>query len=677
MSVRPDITVAITCHAEGILLHKTLLAVAQSIEHALETKPSLSFQVFVHADNATPQTTDYLKRLSIHFPSYDIVNNTFGDPGKARNECLRIAKGKYVSFIDGDDLMSQNWLLEAYTALESEQYGDFVAHSDMTVEFGALTAVVQKYGALTKPEDTLLSVWSGRWNSILMGPTTRFQQLSYPTNSAGYGFEDWLFSCDLIHEGVTNITIPKTAMFVRRKEEDSVWDTHRRDMAVLPANPLLSFDNIRALTSVGGQPHKATSHRSAAHRIKTKVSDRLQGSPLHSPFRKIYRYLSAKAPTQKSGPLPAWLIAEWQRLHAVDKTLFPSQDLLSGLTLHQSITPIHYEVGRCYKQLIDSTKHNDYDYILFVPWLTRGGADLFAINYANEIARYNPKKNVLVMATLPVASEWQSKLDKTIDFIEFGVIVSELDNSHKMRLLEQFIENSHAAHLHILNSDLAYEFVRLHKKYIVGSGKKIIATSFSQSQDNSGRVFGYSHTHVPRIYDQLALVASDNTAVLDMWQKEYGFDEKKLRLHHQPIVVANARHQQHTQKASLNILWAARLAPEKLVELVGRIGSLLESEQITIDMYGTPDEGYDMSFVSHLPSNVIYKGAFDGFASLPTESYDAYLYTSLFDGMPNALFDATLVGLPIVASSVGGVPEFIDDERGLLVTDIYSEADYF
>jgi glycosyltransferase involved in cell wall biosynthesis len=267
-----------------------------------------------------------------------------------------------------------------------------------------------------------------------------------------------------------------------------------------------------------------------------------------------------------------------------------------------------------------------------------------------------------------------------VDFIPFGNIAGHLPVEQQYRLLEQIVENSGISVLHILNSALAYDFIQSHQAYIKGSGKKIIATSFSQSTDETGRVFGFSHTHVPRVYDLIDYITTDNQAVIDMWRNEYGFDEAKMILHHQPFDSAQFKpkaRQHHKDNKPFRILWAARLAPEKLPQLVPKIGRHINYKDFVIDMYGKADEEFDVSFLKHLPANVQYKGSFDGLITLPLKSYDVFLYTSLFDGTPNTLLEAGASNLPIISSAVGGIPDLIHDNRcGLLVDDIMNPEAY-
>ena len=672
----PDLSIIVTAHHEGIVAHKTMLAIEKAVNR-LEQK--YTYEIIITIDNGDEATLNYFKNYK-NLP-VKVLLWSYKDVAQSRNSAIKEATGKYISLIDADDLMSEGWLVKSLDFLNKKPYGKYVAHAQYTIEFEDFNSIVKKYGATNLDQDVLLSAFSARWNSVFIAPSKLLKETLFPSNSPGYGFEDWHVLCSFLEKEIINELIPETVIFVRRKSKGSLWNEHRSDKLLLKAHTIFTPSRFKRIDLNNVDLPTGSTNRKFKNRIKEIVAKSPIPIPVSLARRTLHLARKAKNNLTKHNleedSIPAWLKKEWLELHKIDKIIFPPKPLPK--TYH-TITEDHYNVGLAYWEICQSLSQDNYDYILFVPWLIRGGADLFAINYANTVAHKG--KKVLVLATNEVRdsiSSWSNKLSNDIDFIEFGIITKSLPNDQKQRVLEQLVENVHPKTLHILNSEVGFDFVRLHEKYIIASKMSILATAYSESKDDTKRVFGFSHTHVPQIYPLLSHITTDNKKIKDMWIEEYSFDENKIHVHHQPLDAKLYKKDCGESKKApkkmeeVKILWAARLAPEKIPSLVNEIANLLPSV-IHIDMYGSESKEIK---AKDLPNNprVHYKGGYDGFYNLPLCNYDLYLYTSLFDGMPNAPLEAALNGLPIIASNVGDLKQFIG-ENGVVVDDIKNPKAY-
>lgn len=667
-SQQPDITIIVTAHNEGLIAHKTMLSVARAC--SLLVLRGYHYEILVSIDRGDDITREYFAGRRDKQP-LTIYEWDFGDLAESRNATIKKAAGRYVSLIDADDLMSENWLADAVTTLDTKPYGTHIAHSSYTVEFGDADSIVVKYGATNQDQDTLLSVWAGRWNSVIIAPRQLFATYTYTPNSPGFGYEDWHMSCNFIQDNLSNILIPETVIFVRRKLTNSEWLRQKSSRSVLRAHPIFLPSNFKSLqlsdtSSPIATPHplkQRLKHLATRSAITERVSRRAV-----TISRKIKQRLSRSI--VKVEQPPQWLNDEWHQLHKIEKQIFPPSPVPA---FHHTITEDHYKVGHAYYAICQVLHRDHYDYALFVPWLIPGGADLFAVSYANSAASLG--KNVLVIGTNETDTEstWSTRLAPDVDFVPFGKITQGLAYEHKQRLLEQLIENTGTSIIHLLNSELGYEFVATHEAYLTATRKRIFATAYSQSTDDTGRVFGFSHTHIPKVYHLLEKLTTDNEAVRQMWISEYAYDPQRIIVHHQPLDAKIYPRVTYNDQLHGKILWAARLAPEKLPNLVRSIAELLP-DTVTIDMYGSESPEFPASQLV-TGDKVTYKGQFNGVASLPVNNYDLYLYTSLFDGMPNTPIEISLTGLPIVAAPVGGLPDFIGND-GFLATENTSASAY-
>jgi glycosyltransferase involved in cell wall biosynthesis len=366
---------------------------------------------------------------------------------------------------------------------------------------------------------------------------------------------------------------------------------------------------------------------------------------------------------RKKNEIPEWLIAEWKEIHAIEPQLFPETWLVNTVPFYRVPDS---RVGAHYLDLC--TRYGEgISHVFLVPWLKRGGADLVAINYVNVLVKERLSAGVVVIATLDADSPWAERLPEGVRFIEFGKIYPHLSPDEQESLLTKVLIQKAPKVIHTINSDLAYRVLVKHGKALSGISD-LYACSFCEDVTPEGRYAGYPFMYLPRCFENLRAVFSDNKTFLAKLSEIYAFDTRKMHVHYQPVTLPARRSSEMRGTAGrhLKILWAGRLDRQKRPDILIGIAEKCRELPFTFDVYGTPviDTNIYAEAFGKL-TNLQYCGAFNG---LPSEEYDLFLYTSQWDGLPNILLEAFSLGLPVVASDVGGVSELITDrETGYLI----------
>ncbi len=112
-----DITIIINAHTEGTLVHASCLSIRKSMLFA--EKEGITCEVLAVIDKGSKETLDYFKETGFDWIIPHYVD--YGDLGSSRNYGASQAKGKYIAFLDGDDLWSENWLVEAFKFLRKRK----------------------------------------------------------------------------------------------------------------------------------------------------------------------------------------------------------------------------------------------------------------------------------------------------------------------------------------------------------------------------------------------------------------------------------------------------------------------------------------------------------------------------------------------------------------------------
>ena len=132
-----DVSIIVTAHDEGILAHKTMLSVFRAAKKLEEAE--MSYEVIVHIDNGTEATKDYFSRYGDN-ELVTVFQNTFGDLSMSRNFSVENSHGTYITCVDADDLLSENWFTNAYSTVKGKE--DIVARVNYVITFGSSPTII-------------------------------------------------------------------------------------------------------------------------------------------------------------------------------------------------------------------------------------------------------------------------------------------------------------------------------------------------------------------------------------------------------------------------------------------------------------------------------------------------------------------------------------------------------
>lgn len=325
-----------------------------------------------------------------------------------------------------------------------------------------------------------------------------------------------------------------------------------------------------------------------------------------------------------------------------------------------------------------------YDYVITIPWLVHGGAELMALHMARAIATLCGKRAVLV-----VAVDFPRK--EALDWLPPGVDFLMLQSEHETCLADESTE----AILYLLqalqprcvinvNSMATWEVFRLYGRGLSRS-MRLYGCAFCRDYNQHDLPAGYADTHVRDALPILSGLISDNALFFETLRKHFRIPESlKTRFialyNPAPEAITRAAPQEYaysfdlTPEKKFRVLWASRLTRQKNLDLLQRIAS--SAPDISIDVWGRGEGEGPLRDCSERTANLTVCGSYGSFSELPVEDYNAFLYTSRWDGIPNVLLEAAAADLPIVSSDVGGISELVDNATGWLIADLEDPAPY-
>ena len=684
-----QLSIIITAHDEGILAHKTLL----SVQKALETV-SDAYEIIIHIDKGTPETLRYFKRYRKN-PIYHIYQNQFGDLGLSRNFAVGKAQGKYVLFLDADDLISENYISAMWRMLRrrksevivSPQY--CLCFEDCLGKF----SLQELPKSTTREEMAKLLFGINPWISSVAGQRKIFLEHPYPATVGGFGHEDYALNIELTRANIPRVIAPNAVYFYRRRP-DSMLASGNAALKTQPYNELFDYRVWQKYTEPEPLPPEPVvevpvDNRSILHKTYDLWRrDCKWFNGIIEPISKSIKSLwhkdlpspPAEPPVEEPLKIPDCVLKAWKAQSAIEMQLYPTPNFQKGLVVYDPLVNSYRYLSHYYWKLCRQITHSP-DYVFIVPWIVSGGSDKVLLNYVKALQQIHPKWKISIITTMPVESPWRSYLSEDIDVIDFGNTAGELASDLQHFLFTRLLVQLNCKKLHIINAFLGYEWVQKHLNLARDNFEVYISLFCDDLLLESERDgwWGYADPYLIRMRSAFKKAFTDNQAYIDKMVEADALDAKRLCVIHQPVelITRKAQRPKYNPAQPLRILWASRIALQKNPDLMVRIAQKLDPAQFKIEAFGRFDLGCeDFEFPADLPT-LEYKGEFDGLSSIDLNQYDILLYTSYTDGLPNVLLEAAAAGLPILASHVGGVGDFIKPgQTGFLVDEIEDENKY-
>lgn len=218
-----DITCIVNTHKEGHLVFPTLKSVKRSILYAQEL--GLSVELLVILDRSDEDTIDIVTRETSTLGR--AIKVDFGDLALSRNHGAKVSSGKYLSYVDADDLWCQTWLVDCFLLAEAHP-SETVLHPEYNVYFGnGKEHVLQHVDSESDRFEKEFIYKMNYWTALSFAKRDTYLENPYKKNTIidGFGYEDWTWNFETLERGIVHKIVPLTAHYIRRgKDEMSLLD---------------------------------------------------------------------------------------------------------------------------------------------------------------------------------------------------------------------------------------------------------------------------------------------------------------------------------------------------------------------------------------------------------------------------------------------------------------------
>jgi glycosyltransferase involved in cell wall biosynthesis len=212
-----DISVIVTAHDEAHLAGPTLRSAELAIESVLER--GYKVERLIMLDNPTKACLSFFKQQ--YFDDWQITEVDYRDQGRVRNHAVNLASGKWVAFLDADDLWSENWLSESIKLLvrAEEKREKIIVHPEINWFFEASSTIFVNIADDDPLYDPYYYYFYNYYDALCVCPREAYLEAPFADRDLkrGFAFEDWQWNLEITDFGWRHQIAVDTIIFKRRR----------------------------------------------------------------------------------------------------------------------------------------------------------------------------------------------------------------------------------------------------------------------------------------------------------------------------------------------------------------------------------------------------------------------------------------------------------------------------
>ncbi len=647
------VSVVLNMHREALYLRPTLYSLDACAAEAAKSGLNVELvAVFDRADEATLTVFESTQLSS--FVSVKTVEIDVGSLGLARNAGIDIAEGEFIWTADGDDLVSRNCIVQLVRAARECPHEKVAIFIEYLAAFGEQYHVARYVGSewLTAAD----FAYTHPYISRIFIRRAVFEELRYVDLkvTTGFAYEDWDFNCRLLAEGFELKIASGTVFFYRQRGNSLLKQANALSARLIPHSELFKPLVFCSRMEKARRNHKNwpdfIQQRQRFH--ENNFAKELVESPDLSCFVADAAQLEPEVEPQKIKVAPNYYPVPWDAKHW------------------------GFQLERFY-ELVGFEPFTD---VVLLPWLRPGGAEKYILQILDQLRSNASAGRILVLSGQAAEKhEWVRLLPRGAVFLDLFNAFPTLDVSAQAALAARAIlaVSEQEGRLHIKASEFGHRLMNIFGAAFA-SQLSIVYYRFCDDSylwHNRKLSSPWAIHFLRNQIKNIDLLVSDCQKIVEYDETLLGSQGSKYQVIYAKCDLLSKGSFVWTEPKK-RLLWASRVSVQKRPELLKLITVALRNyfPDLCVEVYGQIEAPYSEKEFFDI-AGVEYCGPFNSFDSLPIERYDAFIYTSAFDGLPNIILEAMGAGLPVIAPDVGGISEaIIVSETGFLIPDLVDEG---